>query len=141
MKLEVTDSPAVQDEAFVVEQTRAFNLGFVEKDVRSLCVFFRTSEGEIIGGLTGRTYWNYLEVSFLWVHASHRKTGIATMLMKAAEEEAWRRGCRNVFLDTFSFQALGFYQRLGYVEFGQLQGFSGKHTRHYVHKVLVGPGD
>ena len=139
MSLEVTDSPREDDEAFVVAQTRAYNLGFAEKDFRSLCVFFRAPSGQIIAGLTGKTYWNYLEVSFLWVHEMHRKAGIASKLLEAAEVEAYRRGCRNALLDTFSFQALGFYQRLGYKEFGQLQGFAGKHVRHYLHKVLLAP--
>jgi hypothetical protein len=41
-----------------------------------------------------------------------------------------------VFLDTLSFQALGFYQKLGYSEFGRLSGFSGKYDRIYLHKRL-----
>jgi hypothetical protein len=55
--------------------------------------------------------------------------------MKAAEAEASARGCERVFLDTLSFQALVFCQKLGYVEFG-LPGFSGKYDRHYLHKRL-----
>lgn len=140
MSLEVTDSPREEDEDFVIAQTRTFNAAFTEKDIRSLCAFERSREGEIIGGLTGKTYWNYLEISFLWVSEAHQGSGIATKLMGAAEHEAHSRGCRHVVLDTFSFQALAFYQRLGYKEFGQLQGFSGKHARHYLHKVLGGPG-
>jgi ribosomal protein S18 acetylase RimI-like enzyme len=140
MNMEITDSPREEDKAFVIAQTRAFNSAFTDKDVRNLCVFERLPDGTIIGGLTGKTYWNYLEVSFLWVSTSNRRSGIATKLMNAAESEAYKRGCRNALLDTFSFQALGFYQRLGYNQFGQLHGFSGKHARHYLHKALSSPG-
>lgn len=137
MKIEITDSPHEEDEAFVIAQTRAFNGAFTEKDVTSLCVFARESDGGIIGGLTGKTYWNYLEVSFLWGHEIQRGLGYGTRLMEAAEAEARTRGCKHVILDTFSFQALGFYRKLGYEEFGRLFGFSGKHDRHYLHKQLA----
>ena len=88
-----------------------------------------------LAGFPGN-YWNYLEVSFLWVHEQHRGFGHATALMSAAEAEALRRGCFNVVLDTFSFQALGFYKKLGYEEFGQLSRFTGGHVRHYLYKSL-----
>ena len=137
MRLEITDTPDEADEAFVIARTREYNRGFTDRDVRALCVFVRGDDGSIVGGLSGKTYWQYLEVSFLWVSEKHRKAGHASRLMAAAESEALRRGCKHALLDTFSFQALGFYQRLGYREFGRLSGFSGKHDRHYLHKALV----
>jgi len=68
-----------------------------------------------------------LDIAFLWVDQKYRGRGCATKLMIAAESEAGRRECEHVFLDTLSFQALGFYQKLGYIEFGRLSGLSGKH--------------
>jgi ribosomal protein S18 acetylase RimI-like enzyme len=136
MKIEITDAPCKEDEAFVIAQTRKYNSAFTENDHKSLCVFARDEVGNIIGGLTGRTYWQYLDIAFLWVDEKYRGEGYATKLMKAAEAEACARGCERVFLDTLSFQALGFYQKLGYAEFGRLPGFSGKYDRHYMHKRL-----
>jgi ribosomal protein S18 acetylase RimI-like enzyme len=136
MRMEVTDTPRESDEAFVIAQTRAYNAGFAESDVRSLCVFARDDDTAIIGGLTGRTYWRYLDIAFLWVDESYRGCGIATQLMSAAENEARDRRCEHVFLDTLSFQALGLYQKLGYTEFGRLSGFSGKHDRYWLYKSL-----
>jgi ribosomal protein S18 acetylase RimI-like enzyme len=141
MRLEVTDAASAADEAFVVEQTRAYNRRFTVRDFRSLCVFARADDGTIVGGLTGKTYWQYLEVSFLWVSEAHRGSGHARKLMAAAEREAVKRGCRHALVDTFSFQAPDFYRRVGYEEFGRLEGFSGEHARHYLHKVLDAPGD
>lgn len=136
MRIELTDTPQERDETFVIEQTRRFNSAFTVGDVRSLCVFYRTDSGQIVAGLTGKTYWNYLEVHFLWVSEAHQNQGIATMLMEQAEREAVARGCGFSHLDTFSFQALEFYERLGYREFGRLDGFSGTHTRHFLHKSI-----
>jgi ribosomal protein S18 acetylase RimI-like enzyme len=136
MQIEVTDTPCQEDEAFVIAQTRKYNSAFADNDHKSLCVFARDGMGHIIGGLTGRTYWHYLDIAFLWVDEKFRGKGYATQLMKAAEAEARQRGCERVLLDTLSFQALGFYQKLGYTEFGRLPGFSGRYARHYLHKRL-----
>jgi len=135
-RLEITDAPDPADEAFVAERTREFNRSMVERDVRPLCVFARDEAGRIVGGLTGRTFWGYLAIDFLWVDAAQRGAGHGAALMAAAEGEARARGCRHVQLDTFSFQAPGFYQRLGYVEFGRLRDFTRGHERHYLTKDL-----
>lgn len=136
MRIEVTHTPCKEDEAFVIAQTREYNSAFADNDHKSLCVFARDEAGRIIGGLTGRTYWQYLDIAFLWVDEKYRGAGCATTLVKAAEAEARARGCERVFLDTLSFQALGFYQKLGYAEFGRLSGFSGKYDRIYLYKRL-----
>jgi ribosomal protein S18 acetylase RimI-like enzyme len=136
MDVEVTDAPNEADETLIIAQTHAYNASFTQKDVRRLCVFARDVDGSIIGGLTGKTYWHYLEVAFLWVSEEHRHVGHASKILQAAESEARRRGCKHALLDTYSFQALGFYQKNGYKEFGRLTGFSSKHDRHYLHKKL-----
>lgn len=120
----------------MIAKTREYNASFAENDLKSLCVFARKESGEIIGGLTGRTHWQCLDIAYLWVDERHRGRGFASRIMDAAESEAFSRGCRRAFLDTLSFQALNFYQKRGYTEFGRLSGFSGKHDRHYLWKRL-----
>ncbi|PLZ03030.1 N-acetyltransferase [Burkholderia sp. WAC0059] len=136
MKIEVTDVRNDHDDAFVVAQLRAYNAAFAVKDFKLLRVFARDADGSIIGGLLADTYWQYLEIHVLWVSEAHRNAGHASRLLDAAESEARQRGCMHAFLDTFSFQALGFYHKLGYSEFGRLEEFSGKYERHYLHKRL-----
>ena len=136
MKIEVTDVPNEHDDAFVASQLRACNAAFTVRDFKLLRVFARDADGSIIGGLLADTYWQYLEVHVLWVSEAHRNAGHATRLLNAAESEARQRGCKHAFLDTFSFQSLGFYLKLGYGEFCRLEEFSGKHERHYLHKRL-----
>ena len=51
-----------------------------------------------------------------WVHEDMRGTGVGASLMTAFEDEARKRGCTHVFVTSFTFQAPGFYQRLGYKE-------------------------
>jgi ribosomal protein S18 acetylase RimI-like enzyme len=52
-----------------------------------------------------------------------RGSGLGRHLMRQAEEEARSRSCRGVWLDTYSFQARGFYERLGFVVFGTIEDY------------------
>ena len=136
MSLELTSKATREEKATVVNGTRAHNRLHMPRDVESLCVFDRLESGEIVAGLVGKTYWNYLDVSYLWVGELYRGQGRATAIITLAEAEALRRGCRNVLLDTYRFQALGFYEKLGYQQVGELDDFSGEQTRHYLRKRL-----
>ena len=54
--------------------------------------------------------------------------------MQSAQHEAHLRGCRHAYLDTFDFQALGFYQKLGYELFGHLDDYPPGHTKYFLQK-------
>jgi len=136
MNIEVTEVRNERDDAFVSAQLSAYNAAFTQRDFKPLRVYVREVDGSVIGGLMADTYWEYLDVHKLWVSDAHRNAGHASRLLNAAEDEARRRGCKHAFLDTFSFQALDFYLKLGYREFGRLEGFSGKHARYYLYKQL-----
>ena len=58
MRIEVTDAPRENDEAYIIEQTRSYNRAFTEKDNRSLCVFARDDAGNIVGGLAQSGQWD-----------------------------------------------------------------------------------
>jgi GNAT superfamily N-acetyltransferase len=78
------------------------------------------ANAQIIGGLVGELFWNALHVELLWVADAHRRRGYGRRLMEKAEGEARARGANLVYLNTFSFQAPAFYERLGYEQFGEL---------------------
>ncbi|MGH8409424.1 MAG: GNAT family N-acetyltransferase, partial [Pseudomonas sp.] len=46
------------------------------------------------------------------------------------------KGCAGIWLDTFSFQAPGFYRKLGFSEFGHIAEYPPGHTRHFFQKHL-----
>jgi len=79
--------------------------------------------GQMIGGLSGGTAYGWLFVELLFVPELLRGQGVGTELLRRAEEEAVARGCHSVWLDTFEFQARGFYERLGYTCFGELKEY------------------
>ena len=55
----------------------------------------------------------------------------------ATPKRAVERGCHSVWVDTFSFQAPGFYPKLGYKVFGELDYPPG-HKRIFLQKRLAG---
>ena len=136
MKFELPKTSSEEIDEFIATETRKHNSGFVPDDFEALSVYCRDKENNVIGGLTGKTYWNYLDIGFLWVHQEQRESGIASDLLRLAEVEAKRRGCKFSMLDTYEFQALGFYKKQGYVEFGRLEGYCDKYDRYYLKKAL-----
>jgi len=137
MNIEITDSPKEIDDEKIISEIMKYNLQFGKKDVKPMSLYVRNSCGEIIAGLTGKTFWNWLHVEYLWVHESQRGNKLGSQLIAAAENEAVNRGCTGSTLDTFSFQAPDFYQELGYSIVGTLADYSGEHQRHYLAKDLT----
>jgi len=93
-------------------------------------------DGEIVGGVSGATYWGWLYVNLMWLKEDLRGQGYGKELLTLAEDEARQRGAKQSYLDTFSFQAPGFYQKQGYEVFGQLDDFPPGHQRYFLCKVL-----
>jgi GNAT superfamily N-acetyltransferase len=114
----------------------AYNLAAAGKsDFRTLALTVG-EKGKIVGGLTAETYWGWMYVHLLWVSEPHRGQGLGRKLMEKAEAEARKRGVRGVLLESFTFQAPEFYMKLGYREFGRLEGFPPGHDRVYLTKAL-----
>ena len=107
-----------------------------EDDGKNLCFVLETPEGEILGGVIGATHWDWLYINLMWVRDDLRGHGYGKALLALAEKEARQRGAKQSYLDTFSFQAPGFYKKQGYEVFGQLDDFPTGHQRFYLKKTL-----
>ena len=101
---------------------QAFNTrqaGYADK--RDLAVLIQDpATGATIGGALGRTSYGLLIIDLVHLPQSLRGQGLGTAILKAAEDEARARGCRAAVLFTISFQAPGFYERLGWTRFGDV---------------------
>lgn len=91
---------------------------------------------EIAGVLAGIGYWNGLEINILWVKDEYRKKRIGTRILKYVEEIAIEKGATIAMLDTFDFQAVGFYIKNGYKPIGEIQNFPNGYRRVYFSKKL-----
>jgi GNAT superfamily N-acetyltransferase len=99
----------------------------------------RDETGEVLGGLLGEIWAAWLHVRTLALAAPARRRGFGTELMKRAELYAVERGCTDAFLDTFSFQARPFYEKLGYRVFGMLENHPVGHQHYFMTKQLSVP--
>lgn len=74
----------------------------------------RDDDGAQIGAIAGHTWGRVAEIKQLWVDAAWRGRGFGLALLDAALAEARARGCRQVFLQSYDFQAPGLYERRGF---------------------------
>lgn len=101
-----------------------------------VCFVLQSPDETIVGGVIGVVYWDWFSLDLMWMEEEHRGQGYGRRLLALAEEEARKRGARHAHLDTFSFQAPGFYQKHGYELFGELPDFPAGHQRYYMRKEL-----
>ena len=91
---------------------------------------------EVVGGLYGATVYDQLKIEILYLPENLRGSDLGRRLLEQAEAEAIERGCRGVFLETFTFQAPGFYEHLGYRRYGCLDDFPPGHSLTGLRKEL-----
>jgi ribosomal protein S18 acetylase RimI-like enzyme len=123
--VDLTDAPRDEDVAALDDAINEHNMVRTgRRDYRPLGIFERDPHsGQVIAGLYGFTWGDWLEVKFVWVHPEHRGRGLARRLLEMAEVEARARGCHSAWLDSYTFQAPTMYQKLGYHVFGRLQNY------------------
>ena len=136
----VDEAPDPQLRQAILAPLRAYNAGFIgEIAVLPLAIFLHDPQTqEIVGGLWGQSAAGWLFVDLLFVPENLRRKGLGTALMRDAEAVAAKRGDIGVWLSTGSFQAPGFYERLGYGCFGTHPDYPRGHQTAYYCKRLVG---
>ena len=105
--------------------------------VRPLHVMLKDETGQVVGGLSARTYWDWLEIDDFFLPNDLRGQGTGTSLLQTAEAVALSRGAKHCFLSTFAFQARTFYERHGYAVVGKLEGYPPGATYYWMRKDLV----
>jgi len=105
-------------------------------DEQALIIVLREG-GAIVGGLSGKTVQGWLHIRDLAIDPDWRGKGFGRRLVAEAERIAIGRGCHSAWLNTHSFQAPGFYERLDYTPFGVLEDFPRGQQRIFYAKQLV----
>ncbi|MCA0992323.1 GNAT family N-acetyltransferase [Pseudalkalibacillus hwajinpoensis] len=99
-------------------------------------VAYVIEEREVIGGISGTLFWQHLHIDFLWVEEKMRGFGYGRKLLQQFESLAEEKGCRLILLDSFSFQAPGFYLKEGYEICGKVENHPEGHTQYFLQKRL-----
>lgn len=137
-RIELTDTPPTNAFGKIRESLRNFNCGIAgEAGHRPLAVLLTDPQSnDIVGGLWGSTGWGYFYTDMLFIPETLRRLRLGSKVMRMAEEEAARRGCHGAWVDTYDFQARGFYEKLGYTVFGALDGPPPVYPRYFLKKRL-----
>jgi GNAT superfamily N-acetyltransferase len=132
----VEDDPPVEDVRRVWDGLVEYNFSQTGLEGKLISVFLRNEQRQIIGGAHGWTAYGWLHIRALWLREDQRHKGWGSRLLQATEADAVKRRCRYSHLETFRFQALGFYQKNGYRVFGELDKMAGDHKWYFLRKDL-----
>ncbi|KRD14500.1 GCN5 family acetyltransferase [Acidovorax sp. Root267] len=118
---------------------RQFNYGFVGEygQTQPVWVSARDTKDELLGGLRGFVFLQWLNVELLFVDESARHQGLGRSLLATAEQKARELGAHSATLSTFEWQARGFYLKQGYEEFGHIDNYIQGFQLVYMKKVLA----
>ncbi|MBT4360783.1 MAG: GNAT family N-acetyltransferase [Candidatus Marinimicrobia bacterium] len=142
VKIELTTNPSSKDAEFISQGLVNFNHERV-KDLEQddpetkFSIFVRDDENNIIGGLRATCFWNALHVELVWVSKESRGSGIGTKLMKEAETFAIEHGYELSLLESASWQAKAFYEKMGYTLMATLPDFPKGYATHFLTKRLL----
>ena len=131
-------NPTDKEIDFVNHALEDFNNKAVGPDNHELLNIVEYDDnGNVIAGILGGTYWGWMHIDILWVDENHRRSGIGSKLLKAAEDEARNRGAHSVHVDTMSWQAPEFYKKHGYRIIGELNDIPTGNKKFHLVKDLI----
>lgn len=135
VRLVIPDEPNDADRAVILAGLVAFNRAHVEPgSTGALAVLLKQGDDTTVGGLWGSTLFGWLRIDLLFVPESSRGASLGSAIMQRAEALAIARGCIGASLDTYSFQARGFYEKLGYSIVGTITDCPPGGARHFLQK-------
>lgn len=125
-------------DAFLSDRIYEFNTkatGYFDDE--TFAAVQRDEAGQIVAGVSGHTWGGVCFIASLWVSEALRGTGLGAALLKVAEQNAKERGCSLVLVSSHSFQAPGFYLRMGYEQQAVIHDHPVGHADHHFAKRLV----
>ncbi|QHD55449.1 GNAT family N-acetyltransferase [Shewanella algae] len=122
----------------LIDKLRTYNHSYINETSQPLAAIARDSEGQLIGGVSGRSIYRQLLIEVVWVAKEHRGSGLGSRLMALCEQEAIKRGCLAAQLDTLSFQAPAFYAKQGFEVVGSVSGIPDSPDRYFMCKRFNG---
>jgi GNAT superfamily N-acetyltransferase len=129
--------PTPDDVQYLEDRIYEFNSSVTGIGDGELLAFFVREGDRIVAGICGNTWGGTCELRQFWVEESLRNRGFGAKLFQAAEQEAHRRGCTQIILMTFSFQAPAFYVKQGFEVVATIDDHPRGHRNVLMRKRLV----
>ncbi|KTC64735.1 GNAT family acetyltransferase [Legionella adelaidensis] len=140
LKLSFTENPDPNDVQLLTNGIMAY--ARQKKDFDSLdffACFIRDEENVIVGGCSGGTLYGCIHIDNLWVDERIRNKGWGTKLVRAALSYGQEKGCAMATVNTMDWEALGFYQKLGFTLEFERHGFHKNSIFYFLRKELKVP--
>ena len=140
-ELVISTEPTPAEVQYLEDRIYEFNSGATGiRDGQWMAIFVRDHDDQIVAGICGNTWGGWAEIRQFWVKDERRGQGLGTRLLAAAEREACRRGCRDMLLMTFSFQAPAFYAKHGFEMVAIVDDYPHGHKNLLLRKRLSSEG-
>ncbi|PFE04164.1 N-acetyltransferase [Bacillus cereus] len=140
MNFHIVKEMNTADKNYINNALYEYNLKHFPPDLRGryseIHLFLKDENDKVRGGLLGEVCWNWLEIHTLLIDEDIRKLGYGSKLLLEVEKIALERSCDFIKVDTLSFQALDFYKKHGYQEFGILDNVGRDYKHYYLKKDL-----
>ncbi len=107
------------------KQLRQFNYAHIGEYAQTqyLRLNAKDADGQLLGGIRSLIHMEWLYVELLWVAESARGTGLGSRLLTQTEDQSRGLGACNAQLNTFDWQAEGFYVKHGYGVFARIDNY------------------
>lgn len=137
-RIELAMNPGDAERSAIAKPLRAYNVAQAgDAKAETFALLVRDEHtNDILGGLRGEIFYQWMFIELLAIPEQCRGQGTGSRLMGMAEQLAREKGCVGMWLDTFDFQAPGFYQKLGFSELAHFDDFPPGHKRFFFQKRL-----
>ena len=141
ISIALVDNPEPQDIVALRAGLRAHTIDKMPELLNlpdlDIAVFLRDEAGRIQGGVVAEVDWGMLYIDLLWIHDDLRGKNYGRALMHTIEQTALQYKIPHAYLMTTEFQALPFYQHIGYELFGTLMNRPHGYAYYYLRKMNI----
>lgn len=109
---------------------------FETLDQKEFLISIKNDEDELIAGISGEIFGEWMEVDYLAVKNDYRKESYGKQLLLKAEELALKQSCKQILISTFGFQGKDYYPKYGYKEVLVLKNYPLTGTEHFFIKEI-----
>jgi len=135
-KVVIDYAPSETDNAVVREGIIAFNENILGERDTAFSIFLKNDLGKVFGGIQAFLGTESVYIDVLWVEKNLQKQGYGTKLLAAVEDEAIKNGSVFSLVDTWDFQAKGFYLKNGYQPISEIKNYWLGHSKIFLRKNL-----
>lgn len=139
-RITLSDAPTEEEVAIIQKSLEKYNReqtnGECDQPGIEINLVLKDNRGRVVGGVIACTVLRVMHLDLLWVAKQYRKLGYGAELVLEAERIGKEKGCITSQTMSFSFQAPGFYQKIGYEVLGIYDGYPDGITEYVLMKRL-----